>query len=81
LKKVDDSKLSFIIDDILDFEKEIFKWSSRDDSMKDIALSKTVQDLNNRISQIDAFIKKIKQIARETTVLQLEETPSLTQIL
>jgi hypothetical protein len=76
LKKAEDAKLALILDDMLDFEREIFKWSSRDDTLKDIALSKTVQDLTNRITSIDAFISKVKQMARETTLLQKEEEQS-----
>jgi hypothetical protein len=77
LKKVEDSKLAFILDDMLDFERDLFKWNSRDETIKDIALSKTVQDLKNRITSIDAFIAKVKQMARETTLLQKkEEQPS-----
>ena len=73
LKKVEDTKLAFILDDMLDFERDLFKWSSRDNTMKDVALSKTFQDLTNRITSIDAFIAKVKQMARETTLLQKEE--------
>ena len=73
LKKVEDAKLAFILDDMLDFERDLFKWNSRDDTIKDIALSKTVQDLKNRITSIDAFIGKVKQMARETTLMQKEE--------
>ena len=58
---------------MLDFERDLFKWNSRDDTMKDVALSKTFQDLTTRINSIDAFIAKVKQMARETTLLQKEE--------
>jgi hypothetical protein len=75
---VDDAKLSFILDDMLDFEREVFKWNSRDDSLKDIALSKTVQDLTNRITSIDAFIKKVQQMARQTTLLHKEDNAATT---
>ena len=62
---------------MLDYERDLFKWNSRDDTSKDIALSKTIQDLTNRITSIDAFISKVKQMARETTLLQkAEEQPS-----
>lgn len=73
LKKVEDAKLAFILDDMLDYERDLFKWNSRDDTIKDIALSKTIQDLTNRITSIDAFIAKVKQMARETTLMQKEE--------
>lgn len=62
------SRLSFILDDILEFENQIYKWNNPDDDDHQIEQSKRIQEIKNNFAKIEGFMKKIKKMSKETMV-------------
>ena len=62
------SRLSFILDDILEFEHQVYQWSNRDDDEHTIEQSKRIKQIQDNFVKIEGFIKKIKKMANETKI-------------
>jgi hypothetical protein len=62
------SRLSFILDDIIEFEHQVYQWSNKDDDEHTIEQSKRIKQIQDNFAKIDGFIKKIKKMGKETMI-------------
>jgi len=60
--------MSFLLDDILEFEHQVYQWSNRDDDEHTIEQSKRIKQIQDNFFKIEGFIKKIKKMGRETMI-------------
>lgn len=62
------TRLSFILDDILEFEHQIFMWINKDDDEHTIEQSKRIKQIKDNFVKIEGFMKKIKKMSKETMI-------------
>jgi hypothetical protein len=56
------------LDDIIEFEHQVYQWSNKDDDEHTIEQSKRIKQIQDNFAKIDGFIKKIKKMGKETMI-------------
>ncbi len=52
----------------MEFEHQVFLWKNREDDKHTLEQSKRIQDIKNNFIKIDAFMKKVKKMSKETMI-------------
>ncbi len=52
----------------MEFEYQVFLWKNREDDEHTLEQSKRIQEIKNNFINIDAFMKKVKKMSKETMI-------------